>query len=464
MTKKQTQTREGILPVWMKAGYGAGDLGGNLFFTVVAFWLTNYLTDEVKLSGTMAGLAILLGKLWDAVTDPAVGLLSDRTRTRWGRRRPWFLFAAVPLGFAMLFMFTNPGFESAMALFFWASGAYMLLCTVYTCVNIPYNALTPELTADFDERTSLNGYRMIFAVIGTLIGAGTALPIISAFEDRTQGFMAMGAIFGTLMALSSLVPFFFVREPVRAEAPKDKSMFMYLVHAYRDAFRNKPFLLILFPWAFNIVGFTVVTATLIYYFKYIYRDEASLTIALVVMLLTSMVFIPLSVLLSKRIGKKIVYLSGMSLLAASVLVFFAVGHKYGLNFAYIIMFTAGIGLSTHYVMPWAIVPDTVEYDYAKSGVRREGIYYGLWTFMIKLGQAVAGLLVGVILDAFGYIPEVEQSESALLGIRLLVGPFTAMFFVAANVILAFYPIDKQAYEEIQATIKRREAAGEISRG
>ena len=460
-----TDKREGILSIPTKLGYGAGDLGGNLFFTVVAFWLTNFLTDEVGLSGTMAGTALLLGKFWDAVTDPAVGVLSDRTRTRWGRRRPWFLFAAFPLGFAFLYMFINPGYKSPTSLFIWAAFAYMLLCTVYTCVNIPYNALTPELTPDFNERTSVNGYRMMFAVVGTLIGAGTALPIISAFPNRTQGFIAMGAIFGAIMTVSSLVPFFFVREKLKEKVPEDKNAIQYLLHSYRDAFRNRPFLLILFPWAFNIVGFTVVTATLIYYFKYIFRDEASLTPVLVVMLLTSMICIPISVVVSKRIGKKMTYLIGMSIVAVAVLVFFAIGHLHTVQFAYGVMFFAGVGLSTHYVMPWAIVPDTVEYDYVQSGVRREGIYYGLWTFVIKLGQAVAGFLVGVILDLFGYDGKAAiQPDTALFGIRLLVGPCTAVFFVLANLVLAFYPIDEKTYEGIQARIKEREAAGEISPG
>lgn len=449
-----------ILSARTKLGYGAGDLGGNLFFTVVAFWLTNYLTDEVGLSGALAGSAILLGKLWDAITDPAVGLLSDRTRSRWGRRRPWFLFAAFPLGVAFFLMFVNPRFESQTSLFLWAALAYMLLCTVYTCVNIPYNALTPELTPDFNERTSVNGYRMMFAVVGTLIGAGAALPIISAFPDRTRGFAAMGAVFGAIMVVSSLVPFFFVREPVHAAAAREPNLLAYLARSYGAAFRNRPFLLILFPWAFNIVGFTVVTATLIYYFKYIFMAEADLTLALVIMLVTSMASIPLVVPLSKRIGKKLTYLLGMSLLALAVLAFFAFGHLYGLHFAYGVMFFAGLGLSTHYVMPWAIVPDTVEYDYAESGVRREGIYYGLWTFTIKLGQAVAGFLVGVVLDLYGYDGQAAvQTASAQFGIRLLVGPLTAVFFVAANVVLAFYPIDEKAYAGIRARIKERENAG-----
>jgi len=125
---------------------------------------------------------------------------------------------------------------------------------------------------------------------------------------------------------------------------------------------------------------------------------------------------------------------------------------------YAIMFATGIGLSTHYVLPWAIIPDTIDYDYSQSGVRREGVYYGLWTFMIKIGQALAGLFVGLVLGLFGYIPDIAQSESSLFGIRLLIGPITALFFVLGLVFLYLYPIDQKRYEEIQKAIKKVDGA------
>jgi len=440
------------LPFKVKAGYGAGDLGGNLFFTVVAFWLMIYLTDEAGLSPALAGAALMVGKIWDAVTDPAVGYLSDRTRTRWGRRRPWILFGSMPLGLAFAYLFINPGLRSQTSLFIWAALAYMLVCMVYTFVNIPYNALTPELTKDYNERTTLNGFRMAFAVVGTLTGAGAAMPLIHLTANRTQGYMLMGAIFGGIMTFTALIPFLMVREPPLPA----KATGQGLLSSYRDAFRNKPFLLILFPWAFNIVGITVVTATLVYYFKYIYRNEAMVTGALVVMLLASMIFIPITVRVSRHIGKRNTYIAGMSLMAAAVLVFFFLGHLLSPNFCYPIMAAAGIGLSTHYVMPWSIIPDTVEYDYAQSGVRREGIYYGLWTFTIKMGQAAAGLMVGLVLDFCGYIPNVEQTASAVWGIRFLVGPATALFFILGNIVLAYYPIDARRYDEIRQRIAEME--------
>jgi len=444
--------KKGELSVKVKTGYGSGDLGGNLFFTVVAFWLMNYLTDEVGLSAGLAGAALMIGKIWDAVTDPAVGYLSDRTRTRLGRRRPWMLAGSVPLGLSFFFLFTNPRLEGQSVLFIWAALAYMAVCTFYTFVNIPYNAMTPELTKDFDERTVLNGYRMMFAVVGTLIGAGTALPIINAAAGRTAGYMIMGGIYGAIMTVTALIPVITVKEPVHGKFEKGENIFK----SYLSALKTGPFLLILLPWVFNIIGITIVTATLIYYFKYVLRSEGLMTIAMIVLLVTSMIFIPLAVKLSERIGKKQTYIAGMSLFALSVLIVFFLGHLLDIKFIFIMMFFSGMGFSTHYVLPWAIIPDTVEYDYSRTGIRREGVFYSLWTFSIKLGQALAGLLVGIILDVFGYLPDVPQTASAMLGIRLLIGPFTAVFFILANTILWFYPIDRDAYEKIRDDIRKME--------
>ena len=443
-------------------GYGSGDIGGNLFFTVIAFWLINYLTDEIGLSGTLAGLVAMLGKTWDAITDPAVGFLSDRTKSRWGRRRPWLLFAAIPLGLAMFNMFRNPKIENVWLLFIWATISFMALSTFYTFVNIPYNSLTPDLTKDFNEKIKLNGFRMIFAVIGTFLGAGAAQPIIEYFRNKTIGYMFMGAIFGGIMTVFALIPFFSVKEPVLKEIPKKREN---IFKSYLDILKNIPFLLILIPWTLNIIGITIVTGTLVYYFKYIFMNENLMTPAMIRMLIAALVFIILIIITSKKIGeigKKKIYFLGMSIFTIAILIIFLFGHKLNVGFTFYIMIFAGIGFSTHYVMPWSILPDTIEYDYSKKGTRKEGVYYGLWTFVIKLGQAFAVFLIGFLLDVFKYIPPKKlldgmvQPASAIFGIRLLIGPITAFFLILANIVLVFYPINKKRYQEIQEKIKRME--------
>ncbi len=435
-----------------KIGYGVCDLGGNLFFTAIGLWLMIYLTDTVGIAAGFAGIVVAIGKIWDAITDPIAGFLSDRTRTRWGRRRPWILFGSFPLFVTMVIMFTNPGFSSQAALFAWGVIAFCLLNTAYTAVNIPYNSLTPELTQDYHERTSLNGFRFGFAVVGTLLGAGMALPIVGLFKTKSTGFMAMGIIFGAVMLITALITFFSVREPETEREPLTKGFF----ETYRKVFRNRPYLLILGAYALHVTGLTIVMSVAAYYFKYIHNNEQMTTTAMLVLLVTAFVFIPVSVILSKKFGKKIVYGTGMLIFAANVMVMFFLGHLYPVSFSIALMFTSGLGLGFTYVMPWAMVPDAVEYDYLLSGERTEGAFYGIWTFGIKIGQAIALAITGAVLSLAGYVPDAVQTTGSQLGIRLLVGPITAVIFVAGVVVLYLYPINEKRYNEILAQIGEME--------
>ncbi|MBU2515262.1 MFS transporter [bacterium] len=442
--------QEGGLSIKQKLGFGVCDLGGNLFFTVIAFLLLNYLTDTVGISAGLAGGIIMIGKIWDAVTDPLVGYLSDKTSSRWGRRRPYILFGSVPLFLTMILMFTNPAFTSQQALFVWGVISFCLLCTAYTVVNIPYNSLTPELTQDFHERTILNGYRFSFAVIGTLMGAGLALPLISQFADKNTGYSVTGAIFGFVMMVTALITFFSVREKDNSKELNPESF----LESYRSVFKNKPFLLILGVYTLHIIGLTITTGIVVYYFKYIHGDEAITTIAMLILLVTAMFIIPISVSMSKKIGKKATYCIGIIIFPLSILLLAFSGHHFGVQYSLVIMVIAGIGLGFLYVTPWAIVPDAIEYNYFLTGKKTEGAFYGIWTFGIKIGQAIALGITGLVLSLSGYVAEQIQTQSAELAIQYLLGPIPAFFFLLALIPLYLYPIDENRYQEILTAINQ----------
>ena len=209
----------GKLPIRIKLGFGICDMGGNLFFTMMGFYLLFFMTDVVGLAAGLAGTALMIGKIWDAVTDPTVGYLSDRTRTRWGRRRPYMFVGSFLLMAMMTLMFTAPGYGTQLQLFAWAAVTYCLLCTAYTLVNIPYGALTPELTTDYNERTVINAYRMSFAVVGTLLGAGLVLPIVGMADSIENGWTLAGTVMGAIMLITALVTVFSVREQSRESLP-----------------------------------------------------------------------------------------------------------------------------------------------------------------------------------------------------------------------------------------------------
>ena len=437
------------LKLGTKIGFGAADLGGNLFFTAMGFWTLNYLTDTVGLSAAAAGGAVMVGKLWDAVTDPMMGFISDRTRTRWGRRRPYLLFGAVPLALTMWLFFTNPHIGSQAWLTIWAAIALCSLNTAYTVVNIPYSSLTPELTKDYHERSSLNGFRFGFAVIGTILGAGAVLPLVGIFgADRSSGFSFMGAVLGFLMAVSTLVTFFSVREPDHSHEPKPTEKFF---PTFLAVFRNKPYVILLLTYALNLTALNFVQGILVYYFKYIYRDEALTTLAMILLLVTAMVFIPVSVKVSKRIGKKRTYQICFAILASACLVIYFLGHRLGSGFFLAMMVYAGIGIGFGYVAPWAMVPDTIEFDAVRTGNRKEGAFYGMWTFTSKVGTSLAIALTGLILGAAGYAANLpEQGASALSAIRLIIGPIPAVVFIAAMILIERYPIDEKTYKKFMA--------------
>lgn len=290
----------------------------------------------------------------------------------------------------MILMFTNPSLFAGLEfdpaqhqtlLFVYVTVVFTALCTAYSTVNIPYMAMCPELTTDFHERTSLNGYFSGFQVLSTILGAGAALPIVGLFSDRNTGFLAMGIVFGVVMLVTALITVFTVREP---EAPRPAGS-LGIIRTYLEVFKNGPYVKILLSYVMLIVGITVISGIAIYYFKYIHRNEGMTTAALLILLVTAMVCIPISVLLAKRLGKKIVYGSGMLIMAVVLMIVFAWGHVKPVNFSLVMMLFLGIGLGFTFALPFAIIPDAIEYDYLRIGERREGAFYGVWTWAVKIG-------------------------------------------------------------------------------
>jgi GPH family glycoside/pentoside/hexuronide:cation symporter len=433
------------LSLGTKLGFGVCDLGGNLFFTLIGFYALKYITDVTLLVPALAGTALLVGKIWDAVIDPFIGFLSDRTKSKLGRRRPWMLGGTVSLVFLMVLMFTNPHIQGQGWLFAWIVCVYCLMVTAYSVINIPYGALTPELSPDYDEQTTLNAYRMSFAVVGTFCGAGLALMIVGMFTNVDTGWMVMGAVMGGIVSATALITIVTVKEPARApaEAAEQKGF----LKTYAAALKNKPFMIALITYALHMCGTSVIMAALAYYFDYIYSGAGNMQIALGCLLVPALACIPLWTVISKRIGKRLAYNLGMALFAVAVILFFILGDGRGPIVIYVCMFFGGIGFSTNYVMPFAIIPDTVELDYAENGVRREGAFYGLWNLIQQIGQAFGNALTGWTLALFGYVANVDQTATAKLGIRLLVGPIAGVFILAGVIALSFYPITRAYYDE-----------------
>jgi GPH family glycoside/pentoside/hexuronide:cation symporter len=446
------------LTVKQKLGFGIFDLGGNMLFTLMSFWALKYLTDTVGISAAWAGGAVMAGKAWDAVTDPVMGFVSDRTLSRWGRRRVYLLAGAVPMFLTMAFFFTAPVYLSPSLHVAWAALALILLNTASTVISVPYSSLTPELTGDYHEQSSLNGYRFGCAVIGTIAGAGAVQPLVQAFArpgaadpllDR-RGFSAMGLILGAVMMIMTLITFLGTREKkyTRRDLPTEG-----FFSTYKRVFRNKPFVILLLTYALHMTGISFLTTILTYYTENVLNRADITTSVMLVLLLTAMVFIPVSVAVSKKIGKKRTYQICFAVIASACGIIYFLGHKMPLGGFFCLMAYAGIGVGFSYVAPFAMVPDAIKYEALKTGEGKEGAYYGMWTFTAKLGAALALFAAGQILEMGGYIPrsgdlKLIQPLSVSLSIRLIIGPIPVAALGAAMLLIQFYPLDKKIYQDL----------------
>ncbi|MCL1815720.1 MAG: MFS transporter [Treponema sp.] len=460
------------LNVGQKLGFGIFDLGGNMLFTMIGFYCLKYLTDVAGLAAVLAGAAWMIGKAWDAVTDPLMGYISDRTITRMGRRRPYLLFGAIPMMLALWFFFTVPDISSQTMLMLWAMGALMLINTSSTAINVPYSSLTPELTDDYHERSVLNGYRFGCAVIGTIGGAVGVQVLVDAYGGGKHGWSMMSLIMGAVMAFVTLLTFFGTREKRHSWEDIPTEGFF---STYKAVFANRPYVLLALTYGLHLTALNFLQNILVFYVDYIYPAEfvmglrpflrifpflgnpagseaelrgALMILSLMALLVTAMLFIPVSVLVSKKTGKKRTYQICFAIIGLAGLGVSAMGHLLPLEGYLGLLVFAGIGVGFSYVAPFAMVPDTVEFDAVITGERKEGAYYGMWTFISKCGAALSGFISGIILNFGGYAANEVQGPSARLAIRLIIGPLPAFVFLAAFIVLQFYQLDERAYKKM----------------
>lgn len=447
----------GKLTVKTKLAYGMGDLGANIVLSTVGFYYLYFLTDISLLAASLAGASLMLVRIVDAFTDPLIGYLSDRTHTRWGRRRPYLLFGSFGVGVGFFLLFTWLPIHNQTVLFLHATFSYLVFFISYSLVNIPYAALTPDMTQDFDERTNLTGYRMSCAIIGVFIAAGATKPLVSLFPTERMGFSLVAAGYGVLFVILTLIVFWGVKEHAEIPTEHDATPMFRL---YRDSFKNTPFLMTALTYILVEMAVVVMSSTMIYYMKYYMRREDLISTLFLDLLGLAILCIPVWVLISQRIGKKLTYVIGIAIFsAAMVAVFFLRPGQ--LLAMYLLTGIAGIGFSTEFVCPWAMLPDTIEYNEYAAGARHEGIFYGMFSFGPKLSGALAGLMVGAALDLSHYVPNlVQQSTATLTGIRLIFCLVPVAISLIGLLTMALYPISHARYQEILAELEERRAARE----
>ena len=437
--------------------YGSGDIGFSLTNTILNVYLALFLTDVVGLTPAVAAVAFFVGSTWDYINDPIVGYISDRTRTRWGRRRPFLLFGALPMAAAFTMLWWRPPIEGALGLGIYYSMAFALFDTAATFAYMPYYALTPELTDDYDERTGLTSRRMFFSILGTLIAFTLPLALVDGFRPEHAGRVwMMGAIFGMVSAVPLFLVFWGTRE--RPEL-MSKGATGSLRKSISAAGKNRPFLFGLVMFLFNGVTMSIIQVVLLYYVKYVVVREAQSDLIMGTIFVVAIIALPLWEWISRRLNKRWAYISGISFLAVVLLVLASLTPQTGLVFIMILCVLAGIGVSAMHVMPWAIIPDAIEYGELQSGEREEGMFYSLITLAQKVASSIAVPLALLVLQASGYVPNSStQPASAIFGIRMVAGPIAAFMLCMGILFTLLFPLGRENFREITRELEARRKA------
>lgn len=434
---------------------------------LMAFSLLYFMTNVAGLSPAIASVVLLIGRIWDGVNDPIVGVLSDRTRSRWGRRHSWMIWGAVPFGLFFLLMWIVPDW-SLTAKFIYYTVVGLIFYGVYTAVNLPYSALTAELTKDYDERTELTTFRLSFSLFGAVsvlvmgLVFGKLIP-----NSEEQQYVALGifcavisvltlywCIWGTLgraRDLGLLTP---------APLPEDSTAEQIpLRQQIAIAFQNRPFLFVVGIYLFSWLGLQI-TAAIIPFYAINWMGLDSYFPAALAVQGTAIPLIFVCNLISKRVGKRGLFFMGVSSwIVVQGGLFFLQPDQVGLM--YVLCVIASFGVATTYLVPWSMLPDVIELDELQTGQRREGVFYAFMTLLQKLGLAVGIFFVGIALSAAGFVkatpgqPIPDQPTSALLAIRLAIGPLPTVCLILALVLVYFYPLTREVHAEILMKLHAR---------
>ena len=440
------------LPKGRIVAFGFGDFGFNLFYTGLNLYLLYYYTDVLRIAPATAGLIFMLPVIWDAVTDPVMGAIASRTRSRWGKYRPYILFGGPIMALSFVGMFAAPLLFSG-AVVAASLVSHILFRTAYTVVSIPYSTLMATMTSDGSERASLAGARMVCAVAGGVLTAFATLELAKGLGDGdlAQGFVWTACVFAALATLIMLILFATTREtldPTRDTAqPSARDTLRYLK-------RNTAFWIVFVAVFFGALGSSIGSKALVYYVTYVVSRPDGVSGLLSASLLITGASVPLWAWLAHRWSKRDLWVAGGigSMICNAVLLILA-PEDYAVLFALICL--AGFYNGAFITMFWAMLPDTVEFGQWRSGVRDEGIVFGLNQLALKAASGIGVGMLGVLLGTIGYETGVAQSAETLFGLKWLAFGIPLAAAIAAVLTISRSPLTKKRHEILVRYLSRK---------
>lgn len=442
------------VPFGVKVAYGAVEGSVTLVWTAFALYFLFFLTDVVGISPSTGGMILFAAILWDAVTDPAMGIISDRTRSRFGRRRPYIIAAAVPYCIVFWLLFTTPPVQGPMLVAYFVAMA-LLMHAAMTVLSVPYAALAPEITTDYDERTSLASYRFAWSVLGSMVSAVLMLIVAERFSDPKQGWSAAGALTSFICLFPILLTWRYTRGWERYAEDTEP---LNLKSMWEAIYGNRSLRFALAIFIFGITANYAGGSIAVYFLEY-WMDFSKNQISLywLIFFVSNIMWVPVIAILSGKVGKRTAYIICIGIGAVTYGVGNMIVQSGQVAFMYTLAIIGALAAAATYQLLWAMLPDVVEVDEFKTGVRREGLYYGVYLLVTKLASALALLIVGQVLDNIGYRPNVEQSTSTLLGIRILFGPGIGGLLTISAIITVFFPMTKSRHKALLEAIEAKRA-------
>jgi len=436
----------------IRIGYGIGDYAICLYWSGVSLYLLYFYTDVVGITPQMAGLIYAIGIAWDAITDPFMGYMAERTRTKMGSYRPYIYYGSIPLALSFVVLLWVPPFKGMLLLSFLIV-VNLIHRTCFTIVSVPYSSLTARITDDSDERTKLTTARMLAASFGTFSISALAFPIVLYFGggEEALGFVYLGLIAGLVAVIILSITVYFVEERsfefTKAELPNFSKVF-------KSVSNNYPFWIVFSAILILISTYLMFNNNLIYFSKYALGFHEYQGLILGVLSGTNLLAIPIWAFLAIKIGKKNTWMTSMAFLFVGFLIFYFYPISELNELLYILGFI-GFANGATGVLFWSMLPDTIEYGEWRTGIRTESSLYGFMTFAQKGAIAIAIAILGTVLTKIGFEPNKEQTAQTLSDLKSLMSIIPLIGVFISFVLVYFYPIDKKFHQKLIDEIRVR---------
>lgn len=448
------------LSIKEKLGYSLGDTASHFVWDLVGFWLLIFYTDIYGLSPAMAGVIMFVGSIWDAIMDPVVGIISDRTNSRWGKFRPYLLWGSIPYAILAVMAFTTPEFE-ATGKFVYALITCLLLRTAYAFVNLPYSSLGAVMTNDSNERAGLNTYRFIAAYIGQFIVTGAALYLVKwlgawgndGVINQAQGYQYTVILFAILSIAFFLITFFTTKERVTAPKKQDNNV----LRDFKYLFLNKAWIILTLVGIVSFIMFAMQNAAIAYYFKYYIHNAENVQLFNILGTVALIVALPASKPLAKRFGNKAVYIASSILSGIFFSLIFVAGDNLPLVYTFNIL--AKMSYAPAVPLLWTMLADVADFGEWKFNRRTTGLTFSASVLAQKLGWAIGAAAAGWILSASHFVANADvQTDSAMMGIRLLVSVIPGVLYASCAIFMMFYNLDTATMQQMKTELEQRSSS------